>query len=192
MTARIAPIDPPYEPEIAGELERLMGAATDVEPLRLFRTVAHHPRMLTAFRRIGGAVLSKGTLPAIERETVIHRVTARAGAEYEWGVHAVVFAKPLGLDEEWLAATVDGAPEDFEDERQRVLIAMCDELHETATLSDATYAELEARWPREQIVELLCLAGFYRLVSYLVNGLAIEPEAWAASFPRRPATSGRS
>jgi 4-carboxymuconolactone decarboxylase len=182
MTARIAPVEAPYEPEIEEELRRLMGAASDVEPLALFRTIARQPQILGAFRRIGGVLLSKGTLAPVERETVIHRVTARAGAEYEWGVHAVVFARPLGLGDEWLAATVSGAAEDFADERQRALVAMCDELHESATLSDDAYAELERFWPREQIVELLALAGFYRLVSYLVNALAIEPEPWAERF----------
>jgi len=181
MSPRIAPLDPPYDPEVADTLKRLMGAV-DAEPLNLFRTIAHHRQILERFRQIGSTLLSHTTLDHVERETVIHRVTARAGAEYEWGVHAVAFARPLGLTDEWLAATVDGSPEDFADERQRALVAMCDELHDTATLADETYAALERHWPQEQIVELLALAGFYRLVSYLVNALAIEPEPWAERF----------
>ncbi|HEX8083677.1 MAG TPA: hypothetical protein VF529_05250 [Solirubrobacteraceae bacterium] len=182
MPARIAPVAPPYEPEIEETLKRLMGAV-DAEPLRLFRTIAHHPQLLERFRQIGSTLLSHTTLDHAERETIIHRVTARAGASYEWGVHAVAFAGPLGLGEDWLRATWHGAPEDFADERQRILVALCDELHDTATVSDELYARLEAHWPPAQIVELLCLAGFYRLVSYLVNGLAVDPEPWAAAPP---------
>src|SRR3712207_4293378 len=147
MPPRLAPIDPPYDPDVADTLQRLMGAAPDAEPLKLFRTIAHHRQILERFRQIGSTLLSHPTLDPVERETVIHRVTARAGAEYEWGVHAVVFAQPLGLDESWLAATVYGAPEDFADERQRLLVRLADELHETATVSDELYAELEQRWP---------------------------------------------
>lgn len=182
MPPRIAPVEPPYEPEVEDALRRLMGNV-EAEPLSLFRTLAHHRQILDRFRQIGSTLLAHTTLDPVERETVIHRVTARTGAEYEWGVHAAAFARPLGLGDDWLRATVAGTPEDFEDERQRVLVAMCDELHETASVSGELYAELEARWPAPQIVELLALAGFYRLVSYLVNALAIEPEPWAERFP---------
>ena len=189
MPARIAPVEPPYEPQVAETLKRLMGAV-DAEPLNLFRTIAHHEVLLQRFRQIGSSLLSFGTLEPIERETVIHRVTARAGAGYEWGVHAAIFAPQVGADAAWLERTWHGAPEDFEDERQRILVALCDELHETATLTDATYAALAERYPPAQIVELLCLAGFYRLVSYLVNGLAIEPESWAVTPPRTATAAG--
>ena len=182
MSPRIAPVAPPYEPEVEEMFRRMMGGV-DAPPLSLFRTLAHNRTLLERFRQIGSALLSFGTLDAVERETVIHRVTARAGAFYEWGVHAEAFARPLGLGDEWLHATVHGAPEDFADERQRLLVALVDELHETATVSDDLYARLEEHWPPAQLVELLCLAGFYRLVSYLVNGLAVEPEPWAARPP---------
>lgn len=187
MPPRIAPVEPPYEPEVADTLRRLMGAV-DAEPLNLFRTIAHHRPLLERFRQTGSTLLAFSSLDPVERETVIHRVTARAGAEYEWGVHAVAFAGPLGLGEDWLRATVHGGPDDFDDERQRLLVALCDELHESATVSDELYARLEAAWPAAQIVELLALAGFYRLVSHLVNALAVEPESWAARFPAMSTT----
>lgn len=180
MTPRIAPLEPPYSPPVADTLKRLMGAV-DAEPLALFRTLAHHETLLERFRQIGSSLLSFGTLAPVERETVIHRVTARAGAGYEWGVHAAVFAPQVGGDAAWLEATWRGAPDDFADERQRLLVELCDQLHDTATVSDALYAQLAERWTEAEIVELLCLAGFYRLVSYLCNGLRIEPETWAVT-----------
>jgi hypothetical protein len=36
---------------------------------------------------------------------------------------------------------------------------------------------------REAILELLMLAGTYRTVSYLVNGLRLPPEPGAVRFP---------
>ena len=194
MPPRIAPVDPPYDPDVAEALRRLMGAV-EAEPLKLFRTIAHHRQILDRFRQIGSTLLTHTTLDPAERETVIHRVTARARAEYEWGVHAAAFARPLGLGDDWLRATVHGGPEDFAEERQGLLVAMADELHDGATVSDDLYARLEAQWPAPQIVELLALAGFYRLVSYLVNALRIEPEPWAERLPSRaprPATSAPS
>jgi 4-carboxymuconolactone decarboxylase len=182
MPPRIAPLEPPYTDEVADTLKRLMGAASDVEPLALFRTLARHEVLLGRFRQLGSSLLSFGTLEPIEREVVIHRVTARTGAAYEWGVHAAIFAPQVGLDPQLVWS---GSPEDFADERQRLLVALCDELHDTATVSDALYEQIARHWSEPQIIELLCLCGFYRLVSYLVNGLQIEPEPWAVTAPAR-------
>jgi len=175
---RLAPLDPPYEPEIADTLRRLMGPV-DAEPLNLFRTIAHHPELLDRFRRTGATMLSFGRLPAVDRETIIHRTTARCGADYEWGVHAVAFAGPLGLNADWLRATWSGKPEDFADPGQQLLARACDELHDDATLSDATWAPLRERYDDAQLVELVCLAGFYHLVSFVCRAFAVDAEPWA-------------
>jgi 4-carboxymuconolactone decarboxylase len=173
---RLAPLEPPYEPKVSDALARLMGAV-DAEPLQLFRTIAHHDVMLERFRQIGSSLLSFGRLPADEREIVIHRTTALCNAGYEWGVHAAVFAPQVGIDP---VATWEGGP--FKG-RHATLIRLCDELHETATVSDELWAELRAGWPDDQLVELICLAGLYHLVSFACNAFAVEPESWAAQPP---------
>jgi alkylhydroperoxidase family enzyme len=182
MTPRLQPLTPPYEPAIDETLRRLMGPV-DAEPLALFRTIAHHPALLERFRQTGSTLLSFGRLPDVDRETVIHRTTARCGADYEWGVHAVVFAAALGLDEHWLRATWHGAPSDFADPGQALLVRFADELHDTATVGDATWAALRERYDDDQLVELVCLAGFYHLVSYLCRAFAIGREPWAPAVP---------
>jgi alkylhydroperoxidase family enzyme len=175
---RLAPLQPPYEPNVDDALRRLMGAV-DAEPLNLFRTIAHHDVLLERFRQIGSSLLSFGRLPADEREIVIHRTTALCGAAYEWGVHATVFADAAGIDAEALwRGEVDGL-----DKRQRTVVRLCDELHVTATVSDELWAQLRAGWPDDQLVELVCLAGFYHLVSFACNAFAVQPEAWAAQAP---------
>jgi 4-carboxymuconolactone decarboxylase len=183
MTARLQPLTAPYEPEIEESLRRLMGPV-EAEPLALFRTIAHHPALLERFRQTGSTLLSFGRLPDADRETVIHRTTARCGAAYEWGVHAVTFAAALGLDERWLTATWNGDPDDFADPGQALLVRFADELHDTATVGDATWAALRERYDDAQLVELVCLAGFYHLVSYVCRAFAVAPEPWAAAVPR--------
>lgn len=185
MTARLAPLDPPHAPEIEDALRRLMGSAPAAEPLRLFRLIAHHPALLDRFRQIGSTLLSFGDLDPADRETVIHRTTARCGAAYEWGVHARLFAAARGDD--WLRATWSGTHDDPAfGERDALLVRMADQLHDTGGLDDGLYADLAARWSEQQLVELVCLAGFYHLVSFVCGAFAIEPEEWAATPPRRP------
>src|SRR3954468_3092512 len=99
---RITSAEPPYEPQIAAALERIMPPG--IEPLVLFRTMARSPRVFT--KMFAGGLLDKGPLSLRQREIVIDRTTARLGAEYEWGVHIALFAAKVGLGETEIAATV--------------------------------------------------------------------------------------
>lgn len=180
---RIAPLRPPYEPEIAALLAKWMPPGGDVEPLALFRTLAVHDDLASRMRPLGAGILGHGRLDPRDREILIHRTCARAGAEYEWGVHALAFALPLGFSEEQLAASVHGGPDDPAWEPgDGDLIALSDELHDTATVSETLWAKLAARFSEEQLLELLVIAGWYRLISYVINAVGIELEPWAARF----------
>ncbi len=181
---RIAPLQPPYAPEIEESLRRWMPPGSALEPLKLFRTLNVNEELASRMRPLGAGILGHGLVPPRERELMIARTCARAGAEYEWGVHALAFALPLGLSEEQLAASVQGGPEDPAWEPgDGELIALADELHDTATVSDALWAKLAARFSEQQLLELLVIAGWYRLISYVINATGVELEPWAARFP---------
>src|SRR5689334_2654358 len=94
---RIAPIEPPYDPDTEAMLKKWMPPGSPLEPLKLFRTLSVHPELSSRMRVLGAGILGHGTVEPRERELVILRSCARAGAEYEWGVHAVAFGRPLGL-----------------------------------------------------------------------------------------------
>jgi alkylhydroperoxidase family enzyme len=180
--ARIAPLEPPYEPAIARTLQRLMPPG--VEPLKLFRTVAVNHAVLERFRSTGAYLLNFGTVEPADREVVIHRTCALCGCEYEWGVHATVFGRPLGFSDQQLRASVHGdAGDPAWSDRQRLLVRLADELHRDAGISDGLWRELAAEWTDEQLVELLALAGFYHLVSYLANSCGVELEEAGERFP---------
>jgi 4-carboxymuconolactone decarboxylase len=188
---RISPLEPPYAPEVAETLRRMM--PPDVEPLRLFRTVAHNPAVLERFRTIGAYILNFGRVEALDREVLLHRTCARCGCEYEWGVHAVAFGRPLGMSDQQLRATVlegPGAP--VWSERQRLLVRLADELHDTATVSDPLWSELSDHWDSGQLIELIATAGFYHLVSFTANAAAVQPEPYAERFPTPPRSGSPS
>ena len=181
---RIAPIEPPYEPEIEASLLKWMPPGAAVEPLKLFRTLMVHPELAARMRPLGAALLGHPTIEPREREVVIHRATARAGAEYEWGVHAVAFGRPLGLTDEQVAASVRGGADDPAwSRRDALLVRLVDELHDTATVSDALWEELAREWDPPQLLELVVCAGWYRLISQVINASRIELEPWAERFP---------
>jgi 4-carboxymuconolactone decarboxylase len=183
---RIAPLEPPYEPAIEAILKKWMPPGSAIEPLALFRTLAVHDDLASRMRPLGSGILGHGRIDPRDREILIHRTCARAGAEYEWGVHVLAYGKPLGLSDEEIAATVHGAADDrVWSERDALLVRVADELHDTCGVSDALWSALAERYSDDQLLEIVIVAGWYRLFSYVINAARIEPEPWAPRFPAR-------
>ena len=67
-----------------------------------------------------------------------------------------------------------------------MLVRLADELHDTISVSDALWADLRAGLTEEAILQLLLMAGHYRTVAYLANGLRLplEPKV-GRPFPAR-------
>lgn len=179
-TARIAPASPPFPADVQVALDRTMPPG--MPPLVLFTTLARDPRLFGKF--FAGGLLDRGHLTLRQRELVIHRTTALNRSEYEWGVHAALFAARVQLTPEQLHSTVRGDPGDacWSDE-DRDLLRLCDALQTASTVDDELWSLLRARFSEEAMLELLLLAGFYRTVSYLTNALRLPLEPNAASFP---------
>ena len=178
--SRIAPLHPPYAPELQQQFDRIMQGAP---PLTLFRVIAGSARAWQKFT--AGGLLDRGPLSLKEREIVIDRTCALTKCEYEWGVHVAIFAGAAGLSDAQVRATVlDDADASCWSEAEQALIAAVDALHHRATLGDAEFKALSAHYKDDQILEIILLCGFYRTVSYLANGLKLPLEEKAARFPR--------
>jgi alkylhydroperoxidase family enzyme len=167
-----------------------VAAVGDEAPLNIFRTLAHNAALSKGFRRLGAHLLTGGVLPAREREIVILRVGWRCGSEYEFGQHHVI-GMSVGLTEVEIARLADCGSGDWDD-GDRALVALADELCEDDLVAEGTWRTLSQRWSEAELLELLVLAGFYRLVSGMLNsvGVALEPPTprWPPSaVPRRRA-----
>lgn len=144
-------------------------------PLNIFLTLAKNEGLFAAFSKLGTFLLFKGSLPAREREIVILRVGWRSQSEYEFGQHTVI-GRDAGLDDEEIdrlaTSDLDGWGAD-----DAALVRMADELCADDVVGDETWQTLGRRWSEAQLLELLALAGYYRLVSGLLNsaGVALEP-----------------
>ena len=183
---RITPAEPPYEPQIAAELARIMPPG--VPPLVLFRTMAKSPRIFA--KVFAGGLLDKGPLRLRQREIVIDRTTARLGCEYEWGVHIALFAERVGFTAEQVAATVANEPDAAcwtADEQ--ALLALVDDLVDRRAIGAATWTRLAEHFDEAQILEAIALAGYYHTISFLCVGLELPLENYGARFPALPPPS---
>lgn len=161
----------------------LAGALTlDGRPLNIFGVLGQHPKLLKRFNLLGGFLLNKGLLPERERELVILRVGWNAQAVYEFGQHTVI-GKRCGLtDAEIAALTNDPAEHDWGTD-DLALIALADDLAADDCVSDETWRALAGRWSDAELVELLIVAGFYRLVSGFLNSAGVQLDDGVPGFP---------
>jgi alkylhydroperoxidase family enzyme len=176
--ARVAPLNPPYTPDIQAAFDAIMPAGVD--PLVLFRTLAVNARVYERFR--AGGLLDRGLLTLRQREIVIDRTCALNDCEYEWGVHIAFFAAKVKFTPEQIAATVRGTNAEWKED-ERVLLDVCEELDATRSISDDLWARLTLHFSSAQILEIIGLVGFYRTVSLYANALRLPLEPYAARFP---------
>jgi 4-carboxymuconolactone decarboxylase len=183
---RIAPLAPPYEPEVAAALAKWMPPGSAIEPLKLFRTLYQNQEISSRMRPLGAGILgSHSSLDPREREILIDRTCASCGCEYEWGVHVAAIGETVGLSGPQLEDTASRIVEpSLWSEREHVLIKLVDELHETATLSYEVWMQLAAGWSTAQILEVIVIVGWYHLISFVANAVHVEQEPWAARFPQ--------
>ena len=177
--ARIAPVE-----EVSDELAEVLKGALDIDgrPLNIFGVLGHHPKLLKRFNLLGGLILNKGLIPERERELVILRVGWNARAQYEFGQHTVIGLR-CGLTDEEIGALVKGPADYAWSEGDLELIALADELHADDCVSDDTWAKLAARWGDAELVELLIVAGYYRMVSGFLNSTGVELDEGVPGFP---------
>ncbi len=181
--SRLTPVD---MANAEGELAEILGSALthDGTPLNIFGVLGLHPKLLKRFNLLGGFILNKGLLPERERELVILRVGANAQAEYEFGQHTVIGLRCGLTEDEITALTGDPSAHPWSDD-DLALIALADDLHADDCVRDATWSSLAARWTDAELVELLIVAGFYRLVSGFLNSAGVQLDDGIPGWPDR-------
>jgi 4-carboxymuconolactone decarboxylase len=184
-----APLEPPFAPDVNEVLTKWMPLGLNIQPFALFRLLVGHPDLASRIRPMASGLIAKGLLPERDRELLISRVTARLGAEYEWGIHCVVYARRAGLSSAQLYATVHGAYDDpafssADYPEAALLVRAADELMADSRLERATRAALLAIRSSAQVIELHVLCGWYRTVATLILSAELGLEVWAARFRR--------
>jgi 4-carboxymuconolactone decarboxylase len=166
---RIAPGEPPSELGPLGSYN-------------VFRTFARHPELFRSWLPFGAYLLSGGSLPPADRELMILRTAACCDCSYEWGQH-VVIALGVGLDRAAINRVLEGPNADGWSTHQAALLRAVDELHESATLSDETWAQLAETYDERLLMEATMLIGQYHLVAFALNAFGVELDDGLEALP---------
>lgn len=125
----------------------------------------------------------KRTLPLLEWQLVVLRISATLDAEYEWEVNAPV-ARLNGMPEAKLDAlkrTVGAAAEDIAgeplfSERDRVILHLVDQQLATYNNDVQTVNNAKQLLTTEELVEVYVVLGVYVLIARITKALRIDME----------------
>lgn len=168
----------------------------DGVPLNIFATLARHPRLLKRFNVFAGLFLTRGLLPPRAREIVILRVAWNTRSVYEFGQHTLI-GRQVGLTDAEIARVAAPAETAGWEPADRLLVALADELCAYDRVSEPTWQRLAELWTEPQLIELVMLAGSYRMVAGFLNTAGVHLDegvpGWpdAAEPPAGPATVPR-
>jgi 4-carboxymuconolactone decarboxylase len=180
---RIAPVDPSTitDPDFLAMLQKTL-LREDGNPVNIFGTLAHHPKLLDRFNRMGGFLLQKGLLPPREREIVILRVGWKSRSVYEFGQHTLIGGRE-GITPEEISALTKPVSEHPWSNDDAALIALADELCDHNVVNDQTWSQLATRWSEPELIEMVITAGFYRLVSGFLNTMGVQLDPGVPTWP---------
>lgn len=134
--------------------------------IRPYEVLLHAPGMAMPAAELGGQIRYHGVLSDHDRELAILTAGSIANCQFEWDSH-VDIARAAGVREEVLDHLRGG--EDVLEPSERVIVGFVRELVASSTVSDATFAEVNAVVGDEGTVELATLVGYYMLLGYVMN-----------------------
>ena len=162
------------------QFEELMGQSgfpENTQQSNAFSMLAHAPAVGAQVLRLVLALLTKTDIDPRLRELVILRVAQRCDGPYVWVQHVAV-AGSVGVSDAQIAALEGGeAPADLFADRERKAFAFADEVLDTARSTDDAFATVRELFSPREVVELLLLIGYFRMICGLMTTLEVEVES---------------
>lgn len=154
-------------------------------PLNILPVIAQQPTLLGPFLGWASALALRGVLARRDHELLALRTAWNCRSDFEWS-HHVVYGRAAGFDDDDLARVVAGPDAPGWAGPEAWLVRAADELHRDATISDATWPHLAARFPPGALVEIPLVVGQYTMLSMLANAAGVELEAGLDRLPTPP------
>jgi alkylhydroperoxidase family enzyme len=175
---RIAPLSPEQAGEAAFATLARMRAATAAassatslaEIPQIVLTMLNHPDLHEHFQALSMFLISKGRLPARDRELAILRITWLWQAPFPFGEHVGV-GKLAGLTSDEIERVIIGSSAEGWTECERAILRAAEELFEGALISDETWDVLAAHYDPQQLMEVPMLIGQFTNVSFTLNSI---------------------
>ena len=148
-----------------------------------FPALIRSPELCEHAARLGEFCRFGSSLPQRLSEMAIIITAFHWRAQYEWYAHAPL-AKQGGLGDDTIEAIRTGKKPTNMKPDEAVLYDVCQELHQSKRVSDATYAKAVETFGEQGFVEILGISGYYCIVSMVLNAAKVElPPGETNPFP---------
>jgi alkylhydroperoxidase family enzyme len=174
----------------SARLGEKLGIDRPLATSNVFRALLHSPSAAAGFYAVIDALMFRNKVAARARELIILRIGWRTGSEYVFCNHMRI-SRDLAIPDEEILGVLDPQRCHAYSETDRTALRLADELHEHAEVTGSTWAELEQAFARDELVELLLIAGFWRMASGFVKSAKIPLDAGVPTWPegRKPDNS---
>jgi len=163
----------------------ILAALNKSPPINVLRMFAGTQEMFPALTAMVRALFyDKDILPKL-REVIVLRCAHLLDCGYEWQAN-VVMGRNAGLPDALIAALRQNGPVESADPAIRLICTATDELTRTATLSDATLAELIAAHGPRVASKYIVAIGWFNLLSRFLNATRVPLEARTNSTDGQP------
>jgi alkylhydroperoxidase family enzyme len=156
----------------------------------VFRGLLNSPSATAGFYGLASALLFHNKVASRTRELMILRIGWRTGSEYVFCQH-VRASRELGMSDVEILGVRDPQRCRAYSKTDRAVLQLADESHEHAEVTRSTWAVLEKAFASDELVELLLIAGFWRMAAGFVKSAQITLDAAVPSWPegRKPDSS---
>ena len=159
-----------FEPVLQKRLEELWGT-----PVNLYRALGNHPALTAAWTEFANAIRHDSKTPRALRELMILRTAQIAHSEYEWA-HHLRMARKAEVSEAKIAALANWRTAGEFDAKERAALALTEAVM-ACNVTDAVHAEMKKHFSDAEFVELSLTAGFYAMVSRMLDAMRVEMDA---------------
>src|SRR6202047_605485 len=139
----------------------------------IFRMMAHSPRYLEQYCRLGPPIRHEGELDPVLRELAITRTGILCEAPYEVVAHKRI-GKGVGVTDEQNAALDNWKAATCFNDLQRAAPAFTDEVVTRNKPTDATFNAIASKLSPAALIELQLSVGFYIMTSKFLETFGID------------------
>src|SRR5665647_169690 len=146
-------------------------------PINLGQALVNSSEGYRNHHMLGAWIRSGSTIDPRVRELLILQAGFSSRSEYEFS-HHVKISQGFGVTEDDIRNLIlfdRGQPNSLSEPDRDVLTA-ARQLTEDGDVSDDTWTKLAARYPNDQLVEIVLIVGYYNHVTRLLRSLRIDVE----------------
>jgi alkylhydroperoxidase family enzyme len=156
-----------FDPTLQKRLEALWG-----QPVNLYKALANHPAFVGAWTEFAQSMRADTKTPRALRELMILRSGQVQESEYEWAQH-LRMARKAGVREAQIEQLAGWRTSGEFDAKERAALALLEGVT-AGKVDDPAWQAAAGVFSREEMVELVMVAGFYSMVARVLDALRVE------------------